>query len=128
VHMGYDGKNKNMVNPNGKHQWCLWMQSMSKLKREEWQSWRQHSLKIDDYIHMNNAKKLGEEGFSMAWVGAVLNPSLHWINKFKRNKEHGVVEERTAWKIWEKFLVNVVNETKRGLTDSERVKGLPEVN
>ncbi len=35
VHMGYDGKNKDMVNPSGKHQWCLWMQSMSMLNKEE---------------------------------------------------------------------------------------------
>jgi hypothetical protein len=27
--------NKNDVNPNGKHQWCLWMQSMSMLKWKE---------------------------------------------------------------------------------------------
>jgi len=33
--MGYDGKNEDVVNPRGKHQWCLWMQSMSMLKREE---------------------------------------------------------------------------------------------
>jgi len=33
--MGYDGMNKDKVNPNGKHQWCLWMQSMSMLKKEE---------------------------------------------------------------------------------------------
>jgi hypothetical protein len=25
VHMGYDGKNKDAINPNGKHQSCLWM-------------------------------------------------------------------------------------------------------
>jgi hypothetical protein len=23
MHMGYDGKNEHVVNPNGKHQWCL---------------------------------------------------------------------------------------------------------
>jgi hypothetical protein len=28
VHMVYDGKNEDEINPNGKHQWCLWMQSM----------------------------------------------------------------------------------------------------
>jgi hypothetical protein len=35
VYMEYDGKNENLVNPNGKHQWCLWMQSMSMLKKED---------------------------------------------------------------------------------------------
>jgi len=34
VHMKYDGKNKDVVNPNGKHLWCLWMQSMFMLKRD----------------------------------------------------------------------------------------------
>jgi hypothetical protein len=33
--MGYDGKNEDTINPNDKHQRCLWMQSMSMLKREE---------------------------------------------------------------------------------------------
>ncbi len=35
-HMEYDGMNEDEVNPNVKHQWCLWMQSMSMLKREEY--------------------------------------------------------------------------------------------
>jgi hypothetical protein len=35
VHMGYDDKNEDAINPNGKHQLCLWMQSMSMLEREE---------------------------------------------------------------------------------------------
>jgi hypothetical protein len=35
AHMGYDGKDENEVHPNGKHQLCLWMQSMSMLKRDE---------------------------------------------------------------------------------------------
>jgi hypothetical protein len=35
VHMEYDGKNQNVVNPNGNHEWCLWMQSMSMLKKED---------------------------------------------------------------------------------------------
>jgi hypothetical protein len=25
MHMGYDGKNEDVVYPNEKHQWCLWM-------------------------------------------------------------------------------------------------------
>jgi hypothetical protein len=44
VHMEYDGKNQDTVNSNGKHQWCLWMQSMSMLKREDnMAKLRQHS-------------------------------------------------------------------------------------
>jgi len=44
VHMGYDDKNEDAINPNGKHQICLWMESMSMLKREEnMANWRQHS-------------------------------------------------------------------------------------
>ncbi len=35
VLMEYDGKNEDAVNPNGKHQWYLWMQSMSMLKKED---------------------------------------------------------------------------------------------
>jgi hypothetical protein len=42
--MGYDDRNKDAINPNGKYQLCLWMQSMSMLKREEnMTNWRQHS-------------------------------------------------------------------------------------
>jgi hypothetical protein len=33
--MEYDGKNENVINPNGKHQWCLWMQSMSMLNKDD---------------------------------------------------------------------------------------------
>jgi hypothetical protein len=33
--MEYDGMNEDAINPNGKCQWCLWIQSMSMLKREE---------------------------------------------------------------------------------------------
>ncbi len=32
--MEYDGMNEDEVNPNGWHQWYLWMQSMSMLKKE----------------------------------------------------------------------------------------------
>jgi len=35
LHMGYDVKNGNAINPNGKYQRCLWMQSMSMLKNEK---------------------------------------------------------------------------------------------
>jgi hypothetical protein len=34
-HMEYDGMNKDKINPNVKHQWCIWVQSMSMLKKEE---------------------------------------------------------------------------------------------
>ncbi len=33
--MEYDGMNEDEVYPNGKHQWCLWMQSMSMLKEQK---------------------------------------------------------------------------------------------
>jgi hypothetical protein len=33
--MGCDGRNEDEINPNEKHQWCLWMQSMSMLKWED---------------------------------------------------------------------------------------------
>jgi hypothetical protein len=33
--MEYDGMNKDEANPNGKHQWCLKMQSISTQKRED---------------------------------------------------------------------------------------------
>lgn len=35
VHIGYDSKNEDAINPNGMHQLCLWMLSMSTLKREK---------------------------------------------------------------------------------------------
>jgi hypothetical protein len=31
--MEYDGMNEDKINPNEKHQWCLWMKSISMLKR-----------------------------------------------------------------------------------------------
>jgi hypothetical protein len=39
-----------------------------------------------------------------------------------------VTEERIARWIWEKLLVGVVNETKRGPTNPKRVRGLAKIN
>jgi hypothetical protein len=33
--MEHGGMNEDEINPNGRHQWCLWMQSMSMLKKEK---------------------------------------------------------------------------------------------
>jgi len=36
-------------------------------------------------------------------IGAMLNPPLHWINDHKKDMEHGLMEERTIWRILENF-------------------------
>ncbi len=54
-------------------------------------------------------------------------PPLHWIDNHNRDKEHGVMEERTVWWILEKLLMGVVGEVERRPMDQERMKGLAEV-
>jgi hypothetical protein len=64
AHMGYDSKNEEVINPNGKHQWCLWMQSMSMLKKEE------NITKLRVTLPL---KQMTAHGRYMK-VGVVLNP------------------------------------------------------
>ncbi len=58
AHMKYDGKNKDAVNPNGKHQWCLWMQPMSKLKKEKNMAKLRATLPLKQTIAYEWCKKL----------------------------------------------------------------------
>jgi hypothetical protein len=61
-------------------------------------------------------------------VGVMLNPSLHWIDDYKIDKECKVVEEKTVQQILEKLLVGVLGEVERVLMDQKRMKGLDEIN
>jgi hypothetical protein len=48
-------------------------------------------------------------------VGVVLNPPLHWINNYKKDKECGVIGEKIVWWILENLVAGVVGEAERGL-------------
>ncbi len=86
-HMEYDGMNKEKINSNGKHQWCLWMQSMSMLMKED------NMVKSGATLPL---KQMTAYKWCMK-VGVVLNSPLHWVNDCKKDKECGVVEKRAIW-------------------------------
>jgi hypothetical protein len=63
--MEYDCMNEDEVNPNGKHQWCLCMQSMSMLK------WEENMIKLTATLPL---KQMTAYEWCMK-VSAMLNPS-----------------------------------------------------
>ncbi len=80
-HMGYDGMSGGVVNQNGKYQWYLMMQSMSKPKKEE---------------NMVMLKALAPQKLIIACMrcmklGDMLNLLLLCISDYKHDKEHADV-------------------------------------
>ncbi len=61
-----------------------------------------------------------------SWCRA--KPPLHWIDDHKKDSEYMVTEKKIAQWIHEKLLMGVASETKRGLMNPKRVKGLVEIN
>jgi len=76
--MEYDGMNKGVANQDGKHQWYLIMQSMSKLKKEE----KMIMLKA------STPRKLMTTCVQCMMLSDVLNLLLLHINDHNQNKEH----------------------------------------
>jgi hypothetical protein len=109
--MEYEVMYENKVNPNGKHQWWLWIQSMyainvhAKEGEEHGKVQGNTAFEIDDYLWVVHEN----------WCR--VKPPLHWIDGYKKDKEHMVVEERTIWRILDKLLVGVMSEAKRGPMD-----------
>jgi hypothetical protein len=87
--MEYDGMKKDKINPNERHQWCLWMQSMSMLMKKENMVMSGVTLPLKQMIAYKWCMK----------VGVVLNSPLHWINDHKKDKECGVVGKKTVQQI-----------------------------